>query len=81
MKAWAKNLDLKKVKMLPDANLEFTKAMNMITDRSSAGMGQRSKRYSIYVKNKVIEKMFVDEDGKFEVSDSNTMISFLKSQK
>ena len=55
--------------------------MNMITDRSSAGMGQRSKRYSIYVKNKVIEKMFVDEDGKFEVSDSNTMISFLKSQK
>ena len=67
--------------MLPDANLEFTKAMNMITDRSSAGMGQRSKRYSIYVKNKVIEKMFVDEDGKFEVSDSNTMISFLKSQK
>ncbi|MFZ9457556.1 MAG: redoxin family protein, partial [Candidatus Fonsibacter ubiquis] len=81
MKAWAKNLDLKKVKMLPDANLEFTKAMGMLTDRSASGMGQRSKRYSIYVKNKVIEKMFVDEDGKFDVSDSNTMISFLKSHK
>jgi hypothetical protein len=25
--------------------------------------------------------MFVDEDGKFDVSDSNTMISFLKSHK
>jgi len=81
MKAWAKNLDLKKVKMLPDANMEFTKAMDMVTDRSAAGMGQRSKRYSIYVKNKTIEKMFVDADGKFDVSDSNTMISFLKSQK
>ncbi len=44
-------------------------------------MGQRSKRYSIYVKNKIIEKMFVDADGKFDVSDSNTMISFLKSHK
>ena len=77
----AKNLDLKKVKMLPDANMEFTKAMDMVTDRSAAGMGQRSKRYSIYVKNKTIEKMFVDADGKFDVSDSNTMISFLKSQK
>ena len=81
LKAWAKNLDLKKVKMLPDANLEFTKAMGMLSDRSASGMGQRSKRYSIYVKNKIIEKMFVDEDGKFDVSDSNTMISFLKSHK
>jgi peroxiredoxin len=81
MKAWAKNLYLKKVKMLPDANLEFTKAMGMLTDRSAFGMGQRSKRYSIYVKNKTIEKMFVDEDSKFDVSDSNTMISFLKSHK
>jgi peroxiredoxin len=79
MKAWAKSLDLKKVKMLPDANLEFTKAMNMTSDRSSAGMGQRSKRYSMYIKDKNIEKIFIDEDGKFDVSDSNTMISYLKS--
>jgi peroxiredoxin len=43
MKAWAKSLDLKKVKMLPDANLEFTKAMGMTVDRSATGMGQRSK--------------------------------------
>jgi peroxiredoxin len=81
MKAWAKSLDLKKVKMLPDANLEFTKAMDMIVDRSATGMGQRSKRYSMYVKNKVIDKIFIEQDGKFDVSDSNTMLSYLKSQK
>jgi len=81
MKAWAKSLDLKKVKMLPDANLEFTKAMDMIVDRSSTGMGQRSKRYSMYVKNKVIDKIFIEQDGKFDVSDSSTMLSYLKSQK
>ena len=67
--------------MLPDANLEFTKAMEMVTDRSAAGMGQRSKRYSMYVKNKVIDKIFIEQDGKFDVSDSNTMLSYLKSQK
>jgi len=81
MKAWAKSLDLKKVKMLPDANLEFTKGMDMIVDRSATGMGQRSKRYSMYVKNKVIDKIFIEQDGKFDVSDSNTMLSYLKSQK
>jgi peroxiredoxin len=80
MKAWAKSLDLKKVKMLPDANLEFTKGMDMIADRSATGMGQRSKRYSMYVKNKVIDKIFIEQDGKFDVSDSNTMLSYLKSQ-
>jgi len=53
----------------------------MVSDRSAAGMGQRSKRYSIYVKNKIIEKMFIDEDGKFDVSDSNTMIRYIKLQK
>jgi peroxiredoxin len=53
----------------------------MIVDRSATGMGQRSKRYSMYVKNKVIDKIFIEQDGKFDVSDSNTMLSYLKSQK
>jgi peroxiredoxin len=81
LKAWSKNLNLKHVKMLPDGNLNFTKAMNMIVDRSAAGMGMRSKRYSMYIKNRNIEKIFVEEDGKFDVSDSNTMLNYIKSSK
>jgi len=55
--------------------------MNMIVDRSAAGMGMRSKRYSMYIKNRNIEKIFVEEDGKFDVSDSNTMLNYIKSSK
>ncbi len=64
---------------MPDGNADFTKEMNMLTDRSESGMGMRSFRYSMYVDNKKIIKIFKDENGKFDVSDAGTMINFLKS--
>jgi peroxiredoxin len=54
--------------------------MNMITDRSASGMGLRSYRYSMYVENGKILKFYKDENGKFDVSDSKTMINFLKKR-
>ena len=53
--------------------------MNMLTNRSEAGMGIRSFRYSMYVNDMNILKLFKDENGKFDVSDSNTMINYLKT--
>ena len=51
----------------------------MLTNRSEAGMGIRSLRYSMYVDDMNILKLFKDENGKFDVSDSNTMINYLKT--
>ena len=76
---WKKNSNIKKVNFIPDGNTDFTKEMNMLTDRSETGMGMRSFRYSMYVDNKKIIKLFKDENGKFDVSDAGTMINFLKS--
>ena len=76
---WKKNSNVKKVSFIPDGNADFTKEMNMLTDRSETGMGMRSFRYSMYVDNKKIIKIFKDENGKFDVSDAGTMINFLKS--
>ena len=76
---WKKNSNVKKVNFIPDGNADFTKKMNMLTDRSETGMGMRSFRYSMYVDNKKIIKIFKDENGKFDVSDAGTMINFLKS--
>lgn len=76
---WKKNSNIKKVNFIPDGNADFTKKMNMLTDRSETGMGMRSFRYSMYVDNKKIKKIFKDENGKFDVSDAGTMINFLKS--
>jgi len=79
LKAWSKSLNIKNIKMLPDNNMNFSKAVDMLTDRSKSGMGTRSKRYSMFVDNKNIIKVFVDEDGKFEVSDARTMLNYLRS--
>ena len=76
---WKENFQIKKVKFIPDGNGEFTKAMNMLSNRSEAGMGTRSLRYSMYVDDMNILKLFKDENGKFDVSDSNTMINYLKT--
>jgi peroxiredoxin len=88
MDAWAKDLGISKVKMVPDGNLEFTDKMNMRVSKSNIGFGDRSWRYSMIVNNGKIEKLFT-EDGKrnncptdpFRVSDSETMLKYLKSNK
>jgi peroxiredoxin/glutaredoxin len=77
MNAWKKELGIKNVKMLPDGNGEFTEKMGMLVDKSDLGFGMRSWRYSMIVKDKVIEKMFIEpnEPGDpFKVSDADTML-------
>jgi peroxiredoxin len=75
---WKEISGANKIKFIPDGNGNFTKNMNMISDRSASGMGPRSFRYSMYVDDGNIIKIFKDEDGKFDVSDPKTMIKFLK---
>lgn len=85
MYQWGKSLGIKKVKLLPDGNCDFTEAMGMLVDKSNLGFGKRSWRYSMVVKNGTIIRAFA-EDGKvdncpsdpFEVSDVDTMINYLK---
>ncbi len=84
---WAKHLGVEKVKMLPDGNGEFTKAMGMLVKKENLGFGNRSWRYSMYVVDGVIQKMFVEpgftddcETDPFEVSDAETMLGYLKGE-
>jgi glutaredoxin-like protein len=66
--------------MLPDGNGEFTEKMGMLVDKSELGFGRRSWRYSMLVKDGVIEKMFVEPEkpgDPFEVSDADTMLAYI----
>lgn len=85
---WKKNLGLEKVFMLPDGNADFTRAMGMLVKKNNLGFGDRSWRYSMHVVDGVIKKMFVEEgvsdnceSDPFEVSDANTMLVYLQSDK
>jgi thioredoxin-dependent peroxiredoxin len=85
MYQWSKNLGVEKVKMLPDGNGEFTKAIGMLVKKENLGFGERSWRYSMFVNDGIIEEVFAEadfndnhEEDPFEVSDAQTMLEYLK---
>lgn len=87
MKQWGDKLGTKNVFMLPDGNAEFTRKMGMLVKKENLGFGDRSWRYSMYVENGIIKKLFAEKgfmdncpDDPFEVSDVDTMLEFLKTR-
>lgn len=85
MYQWGKNMGANKVTLLPDGNGEFTRKMGMLVDKSNLGFGMRSWRYSMFVNDGVIEKIFAEPEyadncptDPFEVSDADTMMVYLK---
>lgn len=85
MKQWADKLGIKNVQMLPDGNGDFTRGMGMLVKKENLGFGERSWRYSMLVKDGVIEKLFAEPgfshncpDDPFTVSDAETMLKAIK---
>ncbi|PSB02718.1 peroxiredoxin [Merismopedia glauca] len=85
---WAKHQGVQKIFMLPDGSGEFTKGMGMLVNKDNLGFGMRSWRYSMVVDDGKIEKMFIEPgfadlcpDDPFEVSDAQTILSYLKESK
>ena len=82
MNAWKENQESNNVTVLPDGNGEFTDGMGMLVGKEDLGFGKRSWRYSMLVKDKTIEKMFIEPevDGDpFEVSDADTMLNYINA--
>ena len=80
MSEWQKDQNAPNVTFIPDGNGEFTAAMGMLVDKSNLGFGKRSWRYSMLVRDGVIEKQFIEpeKDGDpFEVSDADTMLAYI----
>ncbi len=75
MDAWGKDRGVgDKIKMLADGNGDYTKALGLELDASKFGLGSRSKRFSIIVKDGVAEKVNVD-DGKYELTGAEATCS------
>lgn len=83
MNEWAKDQEAENIKLLPDGNGEFTDGMGMLVDKADLGFGKRSWRYSMLVKDGVIEKMFIEPNvpgDPFEVSDAETMLKYINPE-
>jgi glutaredoxin-like protein len=80
MNEWAVGQECANLTMLPDGNGEFTAGMGMLVDKSDLGFGKRSWRYSMLVKDGVVQKMFIEpqkQGDPFEVSDADTMLAYI----
>ncbi|MGO4999480.1 glutathione peroxidase [Oceanisphaera sp. W20_SRM_FM3] len=80
MNAWLADQEAEHIRVLPDGNGEFTDGMGMLVDKQDLGFGKRSWRYSMLVKDGIIDKMFIEPNkpgDPFEVSDADTMLAYI----
>ncbi len=80
MNEWALSQKTEHVRYLPDGNGEFTRAMGLLVGKEDLGFGPRSWRYSMLVKDGVIEKMFIEPEepgDPYHVSDADTMLEYI----
>ena len=85
MNAWARDLGIKNIKMIPDGCGTFTRSMGMLVNKPKQGFGMRSWRYSALINDGVVEKFneepginnFSSDDDPYEVSDPKTMLESL----
>lgn len=78
MDAWGKQQNVEdEIVMVADGSGDFTRAVGLEWDMSARGLGLRSQRYSMLIQDGVVEALNVEEPGKFEVSDAETILKAL----
>jgi glutaredoxin-like protein len=80
MNEWKVDQQAENIRFIPDGSGEFTAGMGMLVNKDDLGFGMRSWRYSMLVRDGVVEKMFIEPDvpgDPFEVSDAETMLNYI----
>ena len=80
MGAWARDQNTAgKVRMMAEGSAAFAQATGLTLDLTARGMGLRSNRYSMLVKDGKVASLNVETAGKFEVSDAATLLAQARS--
>lgn len=78
MSAWGQDQNAGEgVLMLADGNGDFAEAVGLTMDGSKFGMGKRSQRYAMVIKDGVVSHLFVEEPGDFKVSSADYLLENL----
>jgi glutaredoxin/glutathione-dependent peroxiredoxin len=79
MSAWAKESGVgEDIMMLADGNADFARACGLDADMSGFGMGLRSRRYSMLLRDGVIERINVEAPGEYKVSSAEYLLAQLE---
>jgi len=87
MHQWGRSLGLKKVKLLPDGNGDFTRRLGMLIDKRHLGFGLRSWRYAAIVRDGVVVAWFEEpgindhgeDEDPYEVSTPQKVLDWLRA--
>ena len=75
MAAWGRDEKaLADVRFLGDGSADWTKKLGLELDLVKAGFGLRMQRFSMLVEDGVVKTVNVEQGGKFEVSNAETML-------
>ncbi len=78
MGAWGQSAGAAgKVTMLADGNGDFVKALGLTMDGSKFGMGMRGQRFSMLVRDGIVEQLNVEDPGAFQVSSAEHLMGQL----
>lgn len=83
MNEWKLSQKAGNITFLPDGNGDFAREMGMLVGKEDLGFGLRSWRYSMLVRDGIIEKMFIEPEepgDPYHVSDADTMLSYIAPQ-
>ena len=78
MAAWGREQKaIGKIRMLGDGSAELATKLGLEADLTKSGMGMRSRRFSLLIEDGVVKQVNVEQSGKFEVSNAETMLAQL----
>jgi glutaredoxin-like protein len=80
MDEWKRSQKADRITFLPDGNGDFSDGMGLLVGKEDLGFGKRSWRYSMLVRDGIVEKMFIEADepgDPFSVSDADTMLEYV----
>ena len=78
LRAWGEQGNaVGKVTMLADGNGDFARALGLEVDLNKAGMGKRSRRYSMLVENGIVKQFNLEEPGAYGVSSGDHLLTQL----
>jgi len=79
MGAWSKDQKATgKIRFIADGSADFAQAVGLTLDLKARGLGLRSNRYSMLVKDGKVLSLNVEGPGEFVVSDAKTMLAQAK---
>ncbi|MEN3755850.1 redoxin family protein [Aeromonas veronii] len=76
MRAWQTAQNAEVITMLADGDGSWTRALDLAKDTGAFG-GIRAQRFALIANDGVVEQLFVEAPGKFEVSDAASLLAAL----